>query len=381
MQKKLHTNNRISFNKKVQRNNNKNLNKKNKLLNNTGFNNKKNNVQNSHIINPPSIEIQLTQTEPNLKNINALSISKLPKNIKNQKIKDNTFISKLIKKNSNKNLSGNNLKKHLSNNKKREKSIKTSNIMTLFNTFNKKQFETLKLFTKNKYKNLKKDVIPYISNNSRTTEQKKNKSLSKTKNFKPNLSTDGNLINNNYKLINKESKSLEDKKYNKLLNLNNTEILFNSMKINDSSSKEKNLRRKKQNNELLIINTTENNKKNIKLSNMNKFKNIFLKKSDILSHKNKRNKINTIKRITNIKNSNTKIKNYYARSMVVDRSLTSKKRSLSSQKNFENRNKLRNSEMKISDIYRNNSKSKNKVKRVYIVGKNKYKNNNTNITK
>ena len=98
------------------------------------------------------------QTEPNMKNISEHSIPKLNKN--NQKQKNNQKNNKKI---SNKRVNNFHLKKQpltqydrygqnskLKSSKIRQKLMKISNISNLFNSFDKKQFETLN--SNNKFK-------------------------------------------------------------------------------------------------------------------------------------------------------------------------------------------------------------------------------------
>ena len=359
----------------------KNKNKKifsinNEVRNKMNINNNKN-MKSFDIINLQPIEFKIAgntlQTESNKRNNNINSISKLPKNIKNKNLKINKVIDAQNKKIPNNKLSGNNLRKQKIN-KIPIKSIKTSNITSLFSTFNIEHYETINNVSI-KYKNLKKSLVPNISNNSRTTSKERShkKYIPISKKIKSNLMMNENLENNNYKLlIKKESRSINSKKNNQLT-LNNTEILFNNMKLPENP-KEKISKIKPEKNEIFIVNPTDSIEKNsqkekLKLSKMNKYRNIFMKKQEEINHKNKRNKISSIKKIVNI---NPKIIKTYTSTYKKN------KMSLSSKKNMDNRKIVKNNNMILTNIFKSNFKNKNKVKKVYIVKKDKDKIKNFN---
>ena len=102
---------------------------------------------------------------------------------------------------------------------------------------------------------------------------------------------------------------------------------------------------------------------------MNKYRNIFMKKEEETNHKNKRNKISSIKKIVNI---NPKIIKTYTSTYKKN------KMSLSSKKNMDNRKIVKNNNMILTNIFKSNFKNKNKVKKVYIVKKDKDKIKNFN---
>ena len=377
--------------------NKKYITKKNKQTNKNITNKTKNSLNKlSRLTNSQSVEIELTpshtniQTEPNMKNNSTNFISLLSKNNKNKinKIKQN-------KKISNKRINNTHLKKHnltqynknhlaspIKTSKIRHKLIKASNIDSLFNTFDKNKFETIN--TMKNYKNIKKELnYCKISNNkTSTTDSKsksKSKSISKPKKITINLESD-----NNIKLINQESKSIESKR-NK--NNNYKEKIFNNMKIIDdiahnkskSKSKNKNIKHQNKKNEMLIINSSNSNneiinkKEKENFSKMNKFRNIFLKSKEEISNiinknnRNKRNKINFVKRT--IENAKTKGKQLITNMM--NKHYNNIHINLSSHKNLKKNNRIKLTGIKLSDVNRNNIKRKDKRKNLSLIEKGK----------
>ena len=367
-------------------------------------------------VNNPSIEIELTQThtniqtEPNMKNFSNNSISKFQKNTKN---KNNNKLEQK-KKISNGKLSNNNLRKqplsqynknHLlspfKTSKIRQKLIKANiGIGTLFNTFDKKQFEAVhtKNYNNNNFKNLKKELVhnTITSNTDKTSintnnindsqNKSKSRSISKPKKITINLYNDKDK--DTIKLINQESKSNEN-----IRQKNYKEIVFNNLKTvdksNNNKSKNKNIKHQNKKNEILIINPNSSKnelfdkKEKSKLSKMNKFKNILLKSKDDLNHmnkinNNKRSKINAIKRVTGIQNSKT---NNLLTSMTKKHHNKEHKNKSSSHKNMTKNNRLKFATIKLSDLYRNNTKSKERIKNINAAEKRKTFSDGNNFNK
>ena len=352
------------------------------------------------ISNNPSIETEFghthsnIHTEPNIKNISQNSLSKIKKvTHKYPKLKQNE--KKLNNRLSNYNLGKQQPLSHYNKNKFispfksniiRQKFMK-ANIASLFNTFDKKKFETININNNTNFKNLKKEII-YNSktsnsnkknnNNNHTKNlekrQSKSKSTSKPKKIIINLCTDKDNINN-AKLITQETKSneKEGKKNYKEIIINNMKIL-ERVSINRSKSKNKsNLNSKK--NEILIINTSntkneffDKNKK-LKLSKMNKFRNIFLKTNEDFkpNSKNERNKNIIIKQVN--KNIRPKSKQFLTKIMKIHTSKEHKNTS-SSHKNITKNKRLKFATIKLSELY-NNTKSKENLKNSYLSEKGK----------
>ena len=386
----------------------KNKNFKNKKFNSKKKSNNKNkNITNktknslnklSQLTNNHSIEIELTlthtniQTEPNIKNNSTNSISLLSKNNKNKnnKIKYNKKISNKrinnthLKKQNLTQYNKNRLVSPIKTSKIRQKLIKMSNIASLFNTFDKKQFETISAL--NNYKNFKKELNHYRFSNHKTTSNTDSKSKSKSKSIsKPKKITINLESDNDIKIIDHESKSIESKK-NK--NNNYKEKLFNNMKIIDdfahnkskskskNKSRDKNVKHQNKKNEILIINSSNSNneiinkKEKANLSKMNKFKDIFLKNKEEISiiNKNKRNKrnknskrANEIEKTKNKKFITNMFNNHYNNIQI----------NLSSHKNIQKNNKIKLTGIKLSDINRNNTKRKDKRKNLSLIEKGK----------
>ena len=317
-------------NKKIKNNNN--FTKPSKLAIKKNQNNLKQLPYPPNKINS-TIEIDLRrnkmniQIEPNIKNIQINSSSKISKDNKN---KNNRY--KQNQKSLNKRLKNIKLRKQIikpnnthyfifdSKNKIRQKLIKSTKIDSLYNTFDKNQFEIIWPINQN-FKNLKKNII-HDKKFSSSESKKKSSSISKHKKITINLDCDDNNI---IKLINHDSKSNQN-----IRNKSNTyykEKLFNNIKkINTNSnnlrenSKNKNKIKKYEykKNEILKVNTSSINtefidkKEKLKSSTMNKFRNIFLKnkikkQNIIINSKNLSNQINNnIKKIKENKTIKTK---------------------------------------------------------------------------
>ena len=385
--------NKGCFTKKKSNNKNKNITNTNKTKNSL---NKFSQLTNNH-----SIEIELTlthtniQTEPNIKNNSTNSISLLSKNNKNKnkKIKHNKKISnKRInnthrKKQNLTQYNKNRLASPIKSSKIRQKLIKVSNIASLFNTFDKKQYETITSI--NNYKNFKKELNYYRFSNHKTSNtdsksKSKSKSISKPKKITINLERD-----NDIKIIDHESKSIESKR-NK--NNNYKEKLFNNMKIiddfahnkskskskNKSKSKDKNIKHhQSKKNEILIINSSNSNNEIIKkkekanITKSNKFRDIILKNKEeisIIIKKNNKNQRNKNSKRT-IDNAKTKTKKYITN--IMNNNYNNIQINLSSQKNLQKNIKIKLTGMKISDVNRNIKKRKDKRKNLSLIEKGK----------
>ena len=389
-------NKKIKNKKLTDKQNKKNKNSINKLAYN-----------NSHTINNQSIEIELNntntninahmniQTEPNMKNISEHSIPKLNKN--NQKQKNNQKNNKKI---SNKRVNNFHLKKQpltqydrygqnskLKSSKIRQKLMKISNISNLFNSFDKKQFETLNSNNSNYNKKLKKTIMHQNNtvNNKTVPNSNKSKSKSTSKPQKITINLESNN-DNTIKLISKESKSIgsirhKNKQKEKIIN--NIKIIDNTAH-NESKIKKKNKKPKQHSKkkDISTINSISSNnefinkKEKLKLSKMNKFRDIFFEKKDEINNyinsntKNKRNKINNIKLIA--ENNKTKIKQFISNIITIQNSTNNHHRNnLSSHKNNSKYNQLKLNSIKLNNIYRTNTKGKEDIKNSALIEKEK----------
>ena len=362
------------------------------------------------ISNNPSIETEFGQThsnihtEPNIKNISQNSLSKIKKvTHKYPKLKQNE--KKLNNRLSNYNLGKQQPLSHYNKNKFispfksniiRQKFMK-ANIASLFNTFDKKKFETININNNTNFKNLKKEII-YNSKTSNSNKknsnnnhnknlekrQSKSKSTSKPKKIIINLCNDKDNINN-AKLITQETKSneKEGKKNYKEIIINNMKIL-ERVSINRSKSKNKSNHNSKKN-EILIINTSntkneffDKNKK-LKLSKMNKFRNIFLKTNEDFkpNNKNEKNKNNIIKKGN--KNIDAKSKQFLIKIMKTHIDKDHKNNS-SSHKNMTKNKWLKFATIKLSELY-NNTKTKENLKTSHTAEKGKTLSDSNNFNK
>ena len=401
-------NKKTKLKKTIDKKNKSNYKKNKHSINKLAYNN-------SHITNNQSIEIELSnintinshiniQTEPNMKNTSENSIPKSIKN--NQKHK---IIKKQNKKISNKRLNNHNLRKQpltqydrhrqiskLNSSKIRQKLMKISNISNLFNTFDKKQFETLNTLNSYYNKNAKKDIMHQNTNKTVSNDSKgKAKSISKPKKITINLENDNDNI---IKLIKKESKSIGNIKPKN----NNKEKIINNIKIIDNTThteskikkKNTNIKQHSKKNEILIINSNNSNndfinkKEKLKLSKMNKFRDIFFDKKDEIQNyinsniKNKRNKLNNLKRIN--ENKKAKIKQFISNIITIQNSTENNnhhRNNFSSYKNYSKYNHLKLNSIKLNNIYRNNTKGKEDIKNSALTEKVKHYTKSNNIHK
>ena len=150
--------------------------------------------------------------------------------------------------------------------------------------------------------------------------------------------------------------------------------ILERVSINRSKSKNKSNHNNKKN-EILIINTSstkneffDKNKK-LKLSKMNKFRNIFLKTNEDFkpNNKNERNKNIIIKQVN--KNIGPKSKQFLTKIMKIHISKEHKNTS-SSHKNITKNKRLKFATIKLSELY-NNTKSKENLKNSYLSEKGK----------
>ena len=168
------------------------------------------------------------------------------------------------------------------------------------------------------------------------------------------------------------------------------------MKINDrtpnqskSKSKERNKSKKnnkeKIRNEIMIKNKESNKdiEKN-KILGMNKLRDICIKNNEEISAikneiNNKKSYIKTIKRIPNFighKNNFQKNRTHNNFMNIIKHRISYSTRIPNKTINI-NKKHLKYNSMKLNDVYKNNIKNKNKVKKVYLITK--AKNNNMNI--
>ena len=372
-------------NKKIAIEQNKIKNKKIQFKKNNGK--LPNNINN----NSSSIELEFAhthmnmQTEPNIKKEETNPSLIPPKTTKNkdQKIKKNKKISNgmfnNIRKQPLSQYNKNNIIPPFKKNQIRQKLI-NANFATLFNTFDRKQFETVHSnYDSNNFKNLKKEVIykTRTTFNQKVNKQKnvvnnnqnksKSRSISKPKKITINLFNDKNI-----KLITQETNSNKDikkKDYKK--------IILNDIK-RKSTSKNKNINAQNKKNEIPIINQKKNSNKNefldkkekSKLSKINKFKNILSKSKEDFSHiiKNKKNEINKSKRLT--ENNFSNAKNILTNKIKAHHSNV-QKNNVNSNKNVSKNKSLKFATIRLSDLYQNNNKKVEKVRNSYLTEKGK----------
>ena len=427
--KNLSTSNKKKYLSTINNKNTKNKYKKliikpSNLINKSNINKKKkvNKLQYNNLFNQVSIEDDSNlniQTEPNIKNNFTKVINKLTKN-NNKKNNSKNVESKKVNNINNVNKSNINTSKKknidspLKKGKIRQKLIKNSNNQFI-NSSNKKQFETINNIIAN-YKVYKPDFISISTNINKTikkniTKIKRKKALH-VNNYKENESLN--------KIIEKTSKSIEvknnknekkkyinkkDEKQNNISCINNnnlkrSEIISSDIKKairtpNQSKSRTKIISKKKDNtknkNEILIISTERNTDYEKKrITNNNKFKNIYLKNNeeinDMKNVKNRLTHIRAIKRIPNINNNKDKLLNIHKNKTHINfikdinnivsyntKNLTNNAYLLSNI----NKNHLKFKSMKLTDIYKNHIKNNNKLRTISILDK--IKTNNSNI--
>ena len=406
-------------------NNNNSKNKNNKLmikasnLNNNIDNKKKVNIlQNINLYNHNSLDNEANllniKTEPNIKANFSKALNKLTKNSKKKNIIN------MVSRKDNKAKIYSPLKRG----KIRQKLIKYNQINQLFNSSNKKQFETIHNIVTN-YKTYKPELNS-ISHINKTTEKKianikiqnlninnkkdePNKLLEITSNsieMKNNkegfFKLDKNKFNNmdNNKNINTNNKQNNASCISNINNISNIESNSNYIKIanktpnqSKNKSKVKNISKNKKSahskNEILIICSEHNiDKEKNKIANMNKFRNICCiknneEKEDLNNIPTKKAHIKKIQRIPHF--NNNKDKNINIQKNRTHNKLTnninhiiSYSTRINNKRINTNVNHLKFNSMKINDIYKNNIKDKNKLKKVYLVDKSKKNMTNNN---
>ena len=383
--------------------------KSSNLSNNINNKKKVNKLQYNNLCNYNSLDdesnLKNIKTEPNQKQNFAKAINKLTKNSK-MKNKKNMANRRDIKENIN---------SPLKRVKIRQKLIKYNQINQLFNSSNKKQFETIHNIVTN-YKRYKPELIS-ISHINKTTEKKIANIKIKSLNINNKKDEQRKLLEKTFKSIevknNKEGffkpdknkfSNMENDKNTKKNNLScisninsisNNEITSNFIKIADKTpnqsknkSKINNISKKKKNsntkNEILIICSEDNiDKEKNKIKKMNKYRNICCIKSneeiDNLNNINKKKAhIKKIQRIPYFNKDTDKYINIQKNrthstfTNNVNHIIIDNKRIYNNNKRINaNMNHLKYKSMKINDIYKNNIRNENKLKKVYLIEKSK----------
>jgi hypothetical protein len=353
------------------------------------------------------------ETDPNLKkrikSINKLTKkyrtkvnSKVNSNTENKKLNQNINIKysmntlrKLPISNYNNYSNKDNLDSPLKNGKYRQKLIKNHINNPSINSSHKKQFYTINNIVTN-YKMYKPDLISTINK-----VNQKNISRQVKKPLKDEISN---------KLIEKNTKSIEINKNNRdsffkaknekqnnisgissIYNLSNNDTLTNYLKNTDRtpshykesnlSKNSKNVRSQKYKNQILIIcSDADFDYGKNKILKMNKYRNLCLKTNEDLKDINyyKRFRIKGVKKISNINNYKENIlrikKNKTQNNLGNVKHMTFHT-SRTHNKNlpifYMNKKHIKYNSMRISDLYRNNIKNKNKEKKVYLIDKDK----------
>ena len=121
---------------------------------------------------------------------------------------------------------------------------------------------------------------------------------------------------------------------------------------------------------------------------MNKFRDIFFDKKDEIQNyinsntKNKRNKLNNLKRIN--ENKKAKIKQFISNIITIQNSTENNnhhRNNFSSYKNYSKYNHLKLNSIKLNNIYRNNTKGKEDIKNSALTEKVKHYTKSNNIHK
>ena len=121
---------------------------------------------------------------------------------------------------------------------------------------------------------------------------------------------------------------------------------------------------------------------------MNKFRDIFFDKKDEIQNyinsntKNKRNKLNNLKRIN--ENKKAKIKQFISNIITIQNSTENNnhhRNNFSSYKNYSKYNHLKLNSIKLNNIYRNNTKGKEDIKNSALTEKVKHYTESNNIHK
>ena len=390
------------------------------LLNNTIESNihmKTNKVQYHYLLNQNSVDIETNQsniqTEPN-KVINKLIRNNRKKNIKTTPNIENKKFVNNIKNNTQQKPFRENIDLSLKKGK--------GKINQVLNISNKKEFETinnlvpnyrankpdLNSFTgnkgiqkkaskpKNSHSHFKRDEIPnkILENASKSIEVK----TEKNENYKPEKNKVSFVTeNNNNNKIEKQNSIIKNHIYNHKNYFshikNNEKLPYRSNSKTKSKDKilNKNKENKKSNIEILLNNEQEIYNAKNKLLKMNKFRNICINinertiesKSNIIIN-NKKNHIRTIKKITKL---NSQRENLFKiqKNNTITTGTNKIKHIISHSSKLNNNNNSyllidsnKFNSMRLTDIYKNNIKNKNKLKRVYLIDIDDRKRNNSN---
>ena len=398
------------------------------LLNKTIENNshiKTNKLQYNTLLNKNSVDKETNpaniQTEPN-KVINKLTKNNKIKNIKTTPNLENKKFNNNIKNNTQQKPFRENIDLSFKKGKGKisQKLVKYNNpINQVLNISNKKEFETinnlvpnyrtnkpdLNIFTgnrgiqkkivkpKNSHSHYKRDEIPNkISENaSKSIEVKPDSEFYKP--GKKYVSFIENSKNNNIKKE-RQSNINRNNNDNYIYHLKNNEKSQNHSNSR-SKSKDRNINKnkenKKSNNEILLSTEQEIYNAKNKLLKMNKFRNICINtnertidsKSNIINN-NRKNHIRTIKRITKLNSQRENLFKIQKNNTINNMSNKIKHIISHSSKINNNNNSYllidynKYSNMRLTDIYKNNLKNKNKLKKVYLIEQVNKKRNNSN---
>ena len=387
------------------------------LINKRNMNNKKklnkllryNNIFSHNSLDEESNQMSI-KTQPNLKNNFTKAKSKLTKNNKikniNQKIDNNIKDNVRSTKKSNKGYADSPLKRG----KIRHKLILYNQISQLFDSSNKKRFETINSLNTNYNTNHKifmSNLISISTINKTTEKTEKNINSNKPKyshiNNKKNktqkkltekISKYIEIKNNKKEILNKDNKieKIQINNTNCLTNINNidnNEMGQNYVKIIDSKTNRSKSKSQRKNISLKNKNETMKNGKKIlniddeknKIIKMNKLRNICIKNNEEINNMKKINNnikayIKTIKRIPNIKNYRINFhKNRTYNNLINNRKGITSYNTRTHNKNINsnfNEIHLKYNSMK---IYNN----KNELKKVYIINKSNINKNINNM--
>ena len=401
--------------------------KSSNILNKGNSNSKKKNNKiqyNNFLNNQNSLEAGINsiniQTEPN-KIINKL--------IKNSKIKNEKINLNNENKKNNYNSKQNTQKKPFSiespikRAKIRQKLTKYNPINQVINTSNKKQFQTINNIVIN-FKIYKSDLNSFITTNKSIHKnivkqktsyshrkkydipnkiiEKASKSIEinnyKNKLLKPDNNKINNIENNRNEILNNISKISTTNNISKNENVNNYIKMADRIKskskskIKEKSKNKENKEEIKTNNETLII-ISKHDSKN-KILKMNKFRNICLNNNtgtiDVKENgfNIKKKHIRNIKIITNLNNKRDNL--FKIQKNKTHNNLSNRmKHIISNSSQFQNNSSLlmkkikhnKFNSMKLTDIYKNHIKNKNKLQKVYLIDISKKNRNNSNESK
>ena len=401
------------------------------LLNKTIENNNKkkvNKLQYNTLKNQNSIDEEQNpismQTEPN-KVINKLTKNNKIKNIKTTPNLENKKFSQNLKHNTQQKPFREKIDLSLKKGKIAQRWTKYNPINQLLNISNKKNFETINtnynLYKPdiNSYivnKNLQKNIVkPKTSHSHLKKKEIPNKIIEKAsksieiKNDKNELF---NPENNKVIHIDKNINNIKGEKQNNIkpvsnYNISNNESHTNYIKINDTSHNQSNSKSKDE----YIYKNKENLKANIEISlniehdlyqaknkilKMNKFRNICLNNNnnetiDLKNNdfnNNKKSHIRTIRIITKLNNKRDNLfkiqKNKTVNMSNKINHIISHSTKIYNNNSYligENIDHHKLNSMRLADIYKNNIKNKNKLKKVYLIDKNKKYRKNSNESK